>query len=318
MQIAAEDPSPRGLLECVGSEAHGAWWSPRTSNPLGRPGEGRSEGSIPLRVRHLNRGEGLTDEDRTMADTDFIFRGNLSQTPLAEILATIHRHGVPGVMEFTRGEETRKLYFIDGDIIFATSSDRGMSLGDYLVTKGRITKAQHQVSSEEVARAPGRRHGSILVEMGFLRKEELGAAVREQVQDILWSLFNWSRGEVVFSVGVFRDDEVYKIKIPTPRAILSGCKHIADAKMVMSKLGGRSTVFSRGPRPDHLESLQLEMSEKAMLEVIDGRATLFDLCEKGPLNPGVNARLMYAFMYLQLVTREEVSSSGIRIQVKSN
>jgi len=47
-------PSPWDLLECVGSEAHGAWWSPRTSNPLGRPGEGRSEGSIPLRFRHLN------------------------------------------------------------------------------------------------------------------------------------------------------------------------------------------------------------------------------------------------------------------------
>ncbi len=253
-----------------------------------------------------------------MGDTDFIFRGNLRRTALSEMLATIHRHGVPGVMEFSRGEETRKLYFIEGDIIFATSSDRGMSLGDYLVSKGRITEAQHQVSSEELDREPGRRHGSILVQMGFLRKEELGAAVREQVEDILWGLFNWDEGEVVFKVGVFRDDEVYKIKIPTPRAILSGCKHIADAKKVMGKLGGRSTVFSRGARPDHLENLHLEMSEMTMLEMVDGRTTLFDLCEKGPLNPGVNARVMYAFMYLQLVTREEVSSSGIRIQVKSS
>ena len=251
-----------------------------------------------------------------MSDNDFIYRGNLSRTALPEILATIHRHGVPGVMEFTRGEETRKLYFIEGDIIFATSSDRGMSLGDYLVSKGRITEAQHQVSSEELDREPGRRHGSILVQMGFLRKEELGAVVREQVQDILWSLFNWDEGEVVFKVGVFREDEVYKIKIPTPRAILSGCKHIADAKKVMGKLGGRSTVFSRGDRPAHLGSLYLETSEMTLLEMVDGRTTLFDLCEKGPLNPGVNARVMYAFLYLQLVTREEVSSSGIRIQVK--
>ncbi|MCK5379162.1 MAG: DUF4388 domain-containing protein [Acidobacteria bacterium] len=252
-----------------------------------------------------------------MGDNDFIYRGNLSRTVLAEMLATIHRHGVPGVMEFTRAEETRKLYFIDGDIIFATSSDRGMSLGDYLVGKGRITEAQHQVSSEELARAPGRRHGSILIQMGFLRKEELGAVVREQVQDILWGLFNWDEGEVVFNVGVFREDEVYKIKVPTPRAILSGCKHIADAKMVMGKLGGRSTVFSSRPRPDHLEKLHLETSEMAMLEAVDGQMTLFDLCEKGPLNPGVNARMMYAFMFLQLVKREEVSSSGIRIQVKN-
>ncbi len=252
-----------------------------------------------------------------MSNNDFIFRGNLRRTALSEILATIHRHGVPGVMEFTRGQETRKLYFVDGDIIFATSSDRGMSLGDYLVSKGQITEAQHQVSAEELDREPGRRHGSILVQMGFLRKEELGVAVREQVQELLWTLFNWDEGEVVFKVGLFRDDEVYKIKIPTPRAILSGCKHIADAKTVMGKLGGRNTVFSRGPRPAHLENLYLEMSEMTMLEMVDGQTTLFDLCEKGPLNPGVNARVMYAFMYLQLVNREEINSGGIRIQVKS-
>jgi hypothetical protein len=252
-----------------------------------------------------------------MGDTDFIFHGNLSQMPLSEMLATIHRHGVPGVMGFSRGDETRKLFFVDGDIIFATSSDRGMSLGDYLVSKGRITKAQHQVSSEQLTRAPGLRHGSVLVQMGFLRKEELGAAVREQVQDILWSLFNWDDGDVEFNVGVFRDDEAYKIKIPTPRAILSGCKHIADAKIVMAKLGSRNTIFSCNPRPDHLENLHLETSERAMLEMVDGRTTLYDLCQNGPLNPGVNARVMYAFLYLQLVRREEVSSSGIRIQVKS-
>ncbi len=253
-----------------------------------------------------------------MSDTDFIFRGKLSQTPLPEVLATVHRYGVPGVMEFSREDETRKLYFIDGDIIFATSSDRGMSLGDYLVSKGRITPAQHQVSSEEMDRSPGLRHGSILVQMGFLRKEELGVAVREQVQDILWSLFNWDEGAVMFKVGVFREDEVYKIKIPTPRAILSGCKHIADAKIVMSRLGGRNTVFSRRPRPEHLENLHLETSERTLLDMVDGRTTLFDLCEKGPLNPGINARVMFAFLFLQLVEKKGEGSSGIRIQVKGS
>ena len=253
-----------------------------------------------------------------MTGEEFVFRGDLARTPLPEMLATIHRHGVPGVMEFTGGEGTTRLFFIDGDVIFATSSNRGESLGDHLLSEGRITEAQLKVSAEELDRNPGKRHGSILVQMGFLRSEELGIAVREQVQSILWGLFNWPEGEVVFRVGRFRDDEVYKIKIPTPRAILSGCKHISDAKVVMTRLGGRLTVFRRQALPDHLENLHLETSEHTMLGMVDGRTTLFDLCEKGPMNPGVNARTMYAFMNLHLVERVDSPPSGIKIQVRNS
>jgi hypothetical protein len=251
-----------------------------------------------------------------MADEEFIFRGNLVEQPLPAMLATIHRHGVPGVMEVTRREDARRVYFIDGDVIFATSTDRGESLGDYLLREGRITKAQHRVSTDELVRSPGKRHGTILVQMGFLTTDELGVAVREQVQTILWNLFNWEDGQVQFKVGRFRDDEVYKIKIPTPRAVLSGCKRIADARRVTTQLGSRTTTFVTIPRPSHLTGLRLETAEQQLLDMVNGKRPLVELCEQGPLSPGLNARILYAFLELGLVDRDRAPSSGIRIQVR--
>lgn len=251
-----------------------------------------------------------------MAAEQFVFRGDLATEALPEILATIHRYGVPGVMEFCHGDETKRIFFSDGDVIFATSSDRGDSLGDFLLAKGRITEAQYRVSSEELARSPGKRHGNVLVQMGFLQAGELGALVREQVQTVLWSLFNWVEGRVVFDVGRFCEDEVYTINIPTPRAILSGCKNITDAKVVMSRLGGRSTVFERLPMPAHLGKFQLDTSELSLLNLVNGRTSLFDLCETGPMGPGINARVIYAFMYLQMIEKKKKPTSGIKIQVR--
>jgi len=265
-----------------------------------------------LRFRHLSQDL----EGNAMADEDFIFRGNLAEQSLPAMLATIHRHGVPGVMEVTRGDDARRVYFIDGDVIFATSTAREESLGDHLLREGRISNAQYRVSTDEMLRSPGKRHGTILVQMGFLSADELGAAVREQVQSILWNLFNWEDGQVQFKVGRFRDDEVYKIKIPTPRAILSGCKRIADARRVTAQLGGRTTTFVTVPRPSHLAALRLETSEQQLLEMVDGRRPLVELCEQGPLSPGLNARILYAFLELGLVDRERSPSSGIRIQVR--
>jgi len=252
-----------------------------------------------------------------MADEEFVFRSSLAETPLPAMLATIHRHGVPGVMEFSRDGETKRVCFLDGDVIFATSSVRSESLGDYLLRKDRLTKAQYRVSCDELARSPGKRHGTILVQMGFIEPDELGKLVGEQIYSILWSLFNWEDGEVSFRVGRFREEEVYKIKVSTPRAIIEGCKNITDARIVTARLGGRHAVYAPVLRPSHLERLRLEAGEQQVFDLVDGKTPLVDLCERGPFSPGVNARVLYAFVELQMLERDRDSVPGIRIQVRA-
>jgi hypothetical protein len=247
---------------------------------------------------------------------EFVYRGNLAETPLPEMLATIHRYGVPGEMEFATGGDTRRVFFLDGDVIFATSSDRSESLGDFLLTKGKISQGQYNVSVAMLKRSRGKRHGTILVEMGFLKDEELGMAVREQVMTILWQLFNLTESTVTFKVGKFRSDEDIQIKIPTPRVILSGCKRISDAKAVTSRLGGKHTVFHKRECPEHLASLTFEAGEQQLLELVNGKRTLLELCAEGPHKPGLNARALYAFVVLGLV--EGLERSGIRIHVPSS
>lgn len=48
---------------------------------------------------------------------------------------------------------------------------------------------------------------------------------------------------------------------------------------------------------------------------MDGKRTLYQLCEAGPLNPGINARMLYAMLALGLVSAE-LTSGALRIQVK--
>ena len=240
-----------------------------------------------------------------MAIEEFVFRGDLESDSLPEMLATIHRHSVPGVLECA-GEGIKKcVYFATGDIIFATSTDRSESLGQSLLRDGLITEDQLRLSSDELRRAPGRRHGTVLVQMGFLEPHELGSAVRNQVQAIVWSLFAWTEGSVTFRVGTFRSDEVYKIKIPTTKAIFEGCRYLPDAKVVTARLGGRSNVLKPVRRPPHLNGLELDPQERELLELVDGKRTLYELCQAGPLNPGINARILYAAKVLRMVATDD-------------
>jgi hypothetical protein len=252
-----------------------------------------------------------------MSNTDYVYHGDLESTPLPAMLATINRYSVPGVLEVSRSDVTKRVFLLDGDIIFATSTDRRESLGEFMVQNEVLTKEQLEASTAELEKSAGDRHGEILIKMGFIEADQLGIQVRKQVQSIVWSLFNWTQGEVTFEVGPSKDDEVFKIKIPTARAILAGCRMIEDPKMITARMGGRGAILKRLPRPPHLDTFRLENDERELLELINGKRTLFELCEEGPLNPGANARVLYALAELQLITVDPSSSGKILIQVRS-
>jgi len=254
-----------------------------------------------------------------MSGDEHVFSDDLSEVALPQMLSTIHRHGVPGVVECSRGTDRKQIYFLDGDVIFATSSDREESLGQYLLMKGRISPAQLEVSSKEIGRFPGRRLGAIMVQMGFLGAHEVAVAIREQVQQIVWGLFNWSYGSVEFRVGRVQEHDGQQVSISTPRVIMGGCKRIIDAKIVTARLGGRNTVLRREEWPDHLSGFQLERGERSLLDMVDGKTSLFQLCEQGPLSPGINARVLYALSELGVVGNGDVerSSGHIKIQLKN-
>lgn len=251
-----------------------------------------------------------------MSSEEFVYKSDLEKTPLPEILATVNRYGVPGVLEVAHDDVVKRVYLLDGDIIFATSTDRSESLGEHLVRAGEITEEELEGSSEELGNSPGARHGEILVKMGFLDPGKLGAAVRRQVQAILWSLFNMKEAQVSFKVGRAKDDEVFKIKIPTARAIVAGCRRIEDPKMITARMGGRGSILKKLPRPPHLEEFRLEPDERELLELVDGKKTLYELCENGPASAGANARVLYALAELQMLTVDPSSSGKVLIQVR--
>ena len=252
----------------------------------------------------------VTDPPRHM------YVGELADTPLPEMLATIHRHKVPGVLEAHAGEFTKRVFIAQGDIIFATSTNRADSLGDLLMTEGRITPDQYRASSLTLLDHAEKRHGQVLVEMGLLSEAEMRVAVLQQVQRIVWSLFDVREGRVTFSLGEYRGDEVYKLRIPTPRAVLYGCKTVADAKRLLGRLGSKHTMFTAAPPAERLAGFELEAAEQQLLDLADGTRTLFELCEQGPFAPGLNARVLYAFHTLGLIVRKDGSGS-IRVQVPS-
>jgi len=86
--------------------------------------------------------------------------------------------------------------------------------------------------------------------------------------------------------------------------------------MITARMGGRGSILKKLPRPPHLEKFRLEPDERELLELVDGKKTLYELCESGPASAGANARILYALSELQMLTVDPSSSGKILIQVR--
>jgi hypothetical protein len=238
----------------------------------------------------------------------FEYRGDLSVTPLAEILATIHRYRVPGVVTASREGRVRRIYLDDGLVVFAASNESEMNLGMYLLRRGWL-KPEAAVEADERRTRDGLRLGQVLLQLGFLTPERLNEAVAGQIREILWGAFDWDRGEVLFEIGARRTGELVRIDAPMPEVILEGVRRAADVRRLIGRLGSGATVLER-TRNSLLDLFT--PAERVFYERVDGRMPLQQLVALGSGTPAENARILYAFFCLGLVRKMRSSGAGAK------
>ena len=180
--------------------------------------------------------------------------------------------------------------------------------------EGRITREQYQESVRRLG-SGGKRQGTILVEMRALEPKDLFLAVREQVQAIVWSLFEWKDGTVTFRPGRDKHTEFIKLEIPIHRAILEGARYV-DARAVVRRIGSRNTVLEPNSEEERNGKLELTEDEERLLREVDGKRSLAELAKIPPLTAAQNAQLLYAFFVLRLIRAK--APKQIKVQIRKS
>ncbi|HEX6898102.1 MAG TPA: DUF4388 domain-containing protein [Thermoanaerobaculia bacterium] len=261
-------------------------------------------------------------------ESSFQYRGDLSQTALPEILYTIDRFQVPGVIEASREGVIKQVFIKEGNVVHATSTDREDSLGTWLQRSGALSPEVYAETMRERERSK-KRYGVLLIEHGILAPGEIYQAIRKQVEAIVWSLFYWRDGSVIFTIGDFREPDSVRIQLPMRQVILQGIRRAPDAKALVARLGRKETVFEPCYKTEQLIELALDGDEYRLLSLVDGRRNLFDVCTQGPHSAAENGKLLYAFQILQLIRsvsaapppgpepRREEPTGAIKIRFKT-
>ena len=240
------------------------------------------------------------------------YRNEISDQPLPEILVTIGKHLIPGVLECYREGKLVRIFIDGGNVAFASSSDPSDSLRAYLLETGAITRRDHDECAAKLCEG-GKSEKALLIEAGAVEPRVLLDGIRAQVGNVVMSTFSWDEGAVTFLPGKEKLPDAARLRIPIPEIVRSGARNVTDAKRLVARMGGRTAVVRREPA---LDDATLDDDEQKLVDHIGNKTTLYDLVRIPPGSQSENAKILYGLFALELISIKQ--RKQIKVQLKMN
>ena len=169
-------------------------------------------------------------------DEGLILQGRIEETSVPELMRSVLGSGETGVLTFRRGDVTKSVHLHTGRVIYARSSNPDERLGEDLLLRGKITIRQYLEASRLIR--PGRRLGTILVELGAIEPDDLMGAIEHHVKEILLDVFTWTTGEYELVMTEPGQDDVVALNLSTENLILEGIRRTRSWSRIYHGIGG--------------------------------------------------------------------------------
>lgn len=237
-----------------------------------------------------------------------LLQGNLQEFSLPNIFQLVKMSAKSGALTIRREGEWGKIFFRNGMIYYAFASPQLLPLGERLVKAGAIGAEQlKQALAAQKKAGEGARIGSILLKHGWIDRETLEQAVREQIQDSAFNFFSWSDGEFEFGAEESPVDEDILVELNVEMVIMEGCRRIDEWELIFEQLGSLERVphLAYGDHVDAEGSLTLTAEEWRVVVNIDGRVDINTIIRDCGLDRFHGAKVIYSLFSSGLITVTE-------------
>jgi hypothetical protein len=244
--------------------------------------------------------------NRAMSD-DLSIQGTLSETTVPDLFRSLVRSGETAIVSLDAIGRNDTIYFSEGKIIFAASSDPDMALGEILLRSGELNLQQYDKAMERLTIS--RRIGAILVDLGFLRPDELMRAVERQVDAIVLNAISYRSGSYTIDFTSSFPDEIIALPLVTERLILDGMRRIEYWSLIMRGVNRLDRMLEQSRDADR-RSYHLELTEEEshVMSLLGEPQTVENLCARSYLSNFATCRTVWGLLAVNLVQDAETTA----------
>ncbi len=213
---------------------------------------------------------------------DQALQGKIEKFTLPEIFQLIANSKKTGTLGIQNSIDIIMVYFKNGRITYAYGPRQTSHIGQLLSDNGKISAGQLEdaiayQSNAEVTK----RLGQILVQKKYVTQDDLDEAVKQQVEELVYSLLSWSDGSFKFYDNQYPTNEEITINLSVENVILEGFRRIDEINHLKETLPDFNKPLKMSEATcGRGKDISLRPEEWNLLALVNGRTSINDLLEQ--------------------------------------
>lgn len=211
------------------------------------------------------------------------FVGTVSIGGLYEALAWIARRSETGVLfaeQDTPEKPRAELYFEAGKLVLATSSEPSTLLGEHLLSRGVIDRAELDLAVLVMHRYNGHL-GDTVIALGLAEPLEVFQAIKSQGKERVAALFRWPSGALTFYRGVEPTRNEFRLDLDVPSLMFAGLSAARTDEEIAEAWASRmdDELAAQRPLPDWARGLGWPVAMLKTLKALGSGRAVRDVVE---------------------------------------
>lgn len=227
-------------------------------------------------------------------------KGNLETFYLNSILQLLSNDQKTGIL-LVKNEKTEvKIFFQDGDIVYATGIKKENRLGYRLQNRGLISREQLQTCLK-LGQKEKKALGKILVEKGFISYDDLEQVIRDQVEEIIFDLFIRQKGAFEYKDVQLNLSAMVVTRLNVVKILLEASRRIDEMSVLRKHIPNENMIFKTSDRVRAQGEIKLNADEWQLLRLVDGLRSVRQLIDEGGFDEFSAYKRLYALLSSGLI-----------------
>ena len=231
-------------------------------------------------------------------------KGSLKEASLADVCQLLALGLKTGCLSIADRSRFGQIYFDKGRITFARVVNRRDRIGDLLVSHGVLT--QQQLTDALVAQRdePDKKLGELLISLGFISEKDLQLYIRMQIEEAIYHLFTWSRGNFFFEADEMPEADI-TVSINPDSLLLEAARRVDEWSQIEKKIPSLDLVFE--VEHDRLETADVDLKpeQRRLAALFDGTRSVQEVADETNIDEFDVGRTLYGLIQAGFAHRVE-------------
>lgn len=229
-------------------------------------------------------------------------KGNLRDFSVTQLLNLINLARKTGTLTVEGPNEAAWVSFQGGKLIYAQLGNEDGTLTGILTKSGKISGRQAQVIQQHAGEKSDKELGLLLINAGYLSQQDILAAIRQYILDIVYRLFTWVDGFFRFDQDVLPPDDRIVIRLDLENIIIEGSRRMREWEQLQEEIPNLDMALDFVDRPGaNIRDVNLNVEEWKVVSYINPKNTIRAIAKANKMNELEIRRIVFGLLQAGLV-----------------